>query len=52
MMHGVFAEASPCCPSPMFGQLMIAMYIVGGAFLYLWFFSVVVRWLRARHRQH
>ncbi len=46
----VVAEASGCCPSPVFGQLLILAYIVGGAFVYLFLLSVFVRWARARYR--
>ena len=52
MVAGVFAEASPCCPSPLFGQVMIVAYIVGGAFVYLWLLSIALRWARSRYRQH
>ncbi len=52
METGVIAEASGCCPSPVFGQLIIAAYIVGGAFLYLWLFSMGGRWARTRYRRH
>ncbi len=52
MRGAVFAEASPCCPSPMLGQLVIAAYIIGGAVVYLWLFSVFVRWAHARYRSH
>ena len=52
MVGGVFAEASPCCPSPVVGELIIVAYIVGGAFVYIWLFSAVARWAYARHRQH
>ena len=48
---GVLAEASPCCPSPVFGQLIIAAYILGGAFVYAWLFAMVVRSARARYRR-
>ena len=51
MEAGMIAEASSCCPSPVFGQLLIAAYIVCGAFVYLWLFSMVVRWARARYRR-
>ena len=52
MVGGVVAEASPCCPSPVLGQLLIVAYIVGGALVYLWLFSVAIRWARARYREH
>ena len=52
MVGGVFAEASPCCPSPVFGQLVIIAYIVGGALVYVWLFSVFVKWAHTRYRQH
>ena len=52
MVADVFAEASPCCPSPLFGQLIIVAYIVGGALVYLWLFSIALGWARARYRQH
>ena len=52
MVGGVFAEASPCCPSPVFGQLIIVAYIVGGAFVYLWLFSIALGWARSRYRHH
>ncbi len=48
---GVFAEASPCCPSPIVGQLMIVAYIIGGAFMYVWLFSMIVRSAQARYRR-
>ncbi len=50
MGFDVFAEASPCCPSPVFGRLMIVAYIAGVAFVYLWLFSMLVRWARGRYR--
>ncbi len=52
MVGGVFAEASPCCPGPVFGRLMIFAYVVGGALAYLWLFFVAVRWAHARYRRH
>ena len=52
MGAGFFAEASPCCPSPLFGQLLIGAYIVGGALVYLWLFSMGLGWARSRYRQH
>ena len=52
MEAGIIAEASGCCPSPVFGQLLIAAYIVGGAFVYLWLLSMVVRWALGRYRRH
>lgn len=51
MHRVVLAEASPCCPSPVFGQLVIIAYIVGGAFVYVWLFSIALRWVRARYRR-
>ncbi len=48
---GIFAEASPCCPSPVFGQLIIAAYIIGGAFVYVWLFTMIVRSAHARYRR-
>ena len=48
----VFAEASPCCPSPMVGQLIIVAYVVGGVLAYIWLLSVLVRWGHARYRRH
>lgn len=50
MVGDLFAEASPCCPSPLFGQLVIVAYLAGGAFVYLWLFSMIVRSARARYR--
>lgn len=47
-----FAEASPCCPSPVFGQLIIVAYVVGGAFVYVWMFSMLFKWAHARYRRH
>ena len=52
MVASVFAEASPCCPSPVFGQLMIVAYIVCGALVYLWLFFIALRWAPSRYRQH
>ena len=52
MVADVFAEASPCCPSPLFGQVMIVAYIVGGSLVYLWLFSRALGWARSRYRQH
>ena len=52
METGVIAEASGCCPSPAFGQLMIAAYVIGGAFVYLWLFSIIIRWARTRYGRH
>jgi hypothetical protein len=51
MGSGVFAEASPCCPSPVFGQLIIIAYIVGGAIVYTWMFSALLRWAYGRYRR-
>ena len=51
MVGVVFAEASPCCPSPAFGRLMIIAYIAGGAFVYVWLISMIVRSARARYRR-
>ena len=50
MGNVLLAEASPCCPSPLFGQLVILAYIVGGAAVYIWMFSALFRW--ALHRHH
>ncbi|MDQ3896994.1 MAG: hypothetical protein M3326_07065 [Actinomycetota bacterium] len=52
MRGGVLAEASPCCPSPVFGRFVILAYIVGGTFVYIWLISMFVRWARARYRRH
>jgi len=52
MVAGVFAEASPCCPSALFGQLMVVAYLVGGVLVYLWLFSLALGWARSRYRQH
>ncbi len=51
MELGVFAEASPCCPSPVVGQLVIMGYIVGGTFMYIWLLSMLFRWAQGRYRQ-
>ena len=51
-MGGFVAEASGCCPSPVFGQLLILAYIVGGAITYIWLVFVFVRWARARYQHH
>ena len=45
------AEASPCCPSPFFGELVVIAYIVGGGLVYLWMLSSLFRWFRARHHR-
>ena len=47
---GLVAEASPCCPSPVFGQLIVVAYIVGGALLYIWMGSMLFRWAHGRFR--
>ncbi len=48
----VVAEASGCCPSPVFGRLLILAYIVVGAFVYIWLISALVVWARARYHRH
>jgi hypothetical protein len=51
MGTGFLAEASPCCPSPIFGELVVVAYIVGGAALYIWIGSMLFRWAHGRFRQ-
>jgi hypothetical protein len=48
MGHGFFAEASPCCPSPVVGRFVIVAYVVGGALVYIWMLSASFRWARSR----
>ena len=49
MGGGLFAEASPCCPSPFFGQLVVLAYVVGGALAYVWIISALFRWAVGRY---
>ncbi len=48
---GVFAEASPCCPSPLIGHWAVIAYIAGGTLVYLWLGSTLFRWAYKRYRQ-
>lgn len=44
----VLAEASPCCPSPIVGNIFAAIYIVIGVVAYVWLAAMIRTWLRSR----
>jgi hypothetical protein len=46
----VVAEASPCCPSPLVGQLLVMAYIVGAALTAIWMLFRLIR--SVRYRRH
>ena len=46
MMDGLVAEASPCCPSPVVGRILVAMYVVAGVVAYAWLAFSLSRWAR------
>ncbi len=50
-MDFLVAEASPCCPSPLVGNVLVAMYIAAGIFAYAWLAFTVNKWVRSRRAQ-
>lgn len=48
---GVLAEASPCCPSPLVGKVVVIAYIAGGALVYVWMLFAVVQRFRGRYHR-
>ena len=51
MNVGLFAEASPCCPSPLIGQLVTIAYVAGGVLVYTWVLVATLRWVLERYHR-